>query len=222
MLLLTHYVAPGELCVNIEVVGIVAFICAVVIGVYVRILTKRKRRRVDFFLGMGFSKPSLEKSRRLVEQLKIKSRGSVSLPFGAAVYVAPYLGGELIVCDLVVSVGLGRYAGFSKITVLGFSGNLGDESSFLMRKRHIMETRLELGNAQPLESGWYVWNTGLNREYLDGLAQRIDAFGGEAILRKKGPLISLYFKNKYLKRKEVEDKLSKWRGLCKSFVVSRA
>ena len=222
MLLLTHFVAPGELCVNIEAVGIIAFISAVVVGVYVIILTKRKRRRVDFFLGIGFSKPSPGESRRLVEQLKIKSRGSVSLPFGAKVYVAPYLGGELIVCDLVASVGLGRYAGFSKITVLGFSGNLGDESSFLVRKRHVMETRLELGNAQPLEYGWYVWGTGLNRECLDGLAQRIDTFDSEAILRKKGPLISLYFKNKYLKRNEVEEKLTKWKGLCKSFVVSGA
>lgn len=205
---------------NIEVVGIVAFICAVVVGVYVVILAKRKRRRINFFLGIGFSRPSPEKGRRLVEQLKIKSRGSASLPFGATVYVAPSLGGELIVCDLVVSVGLGRYAGFSKITVLGFSGDVGDETSFLMRKRHILETHLELGGAQPLESGWYAWSTGLNRGYLDSLAQRIDTFGGEPVLRKKGPLISLYFKNKYLKRNEIEENLSKWRGLCNSFVVS--
>lgn len=66
--------------------------------------------------------------------------------FGVKVYVVLYLGGEFIVCDLVVFVGLGRYVGFFKIMVLGFFGNFGDESSFLVWKWYVMEICLELGN----------------------------------------------------------------------------
>lgn len=52
---------------NIEVVGIIVFICVVVVGVYVIIFIKRKRCRVDFFFGIGFLKLSLGESRCFVE-----------------------------------------------------------------------------------------------------------------------------------------------------------
>lgn len=220
MLLLIRFVAPGEVVVSTEVSAILALISAIVIGLYVFILYRRSIRRKNFFSEIGFSAAGKVKRKRAVSQMKIKSKGSNSLSVGAGVYVSACPGGEIIICDLVASVGLGRYAGFSKVTLLGFYGKIGELCSFIIRKPYIMETRLELGDARPLGNGWCVWSSGFDQDYSDDLMRQIEEFGGSAVIRKNGSFMSLYYSNKYLNEGEVKKLLPIWKRFCDSFIKS--
>ena len=134
---------------DIQAYALVAAISIVVIGGYISILMRRGKRRDEFFKNAGFHSPDHARQKNIIEVVNIKSRGAVSLWFGSKVYVSSDACGDFIVCDLVASVGVARYAGFSKITVLGFYGDIGVGSSFLLRKAHPMETPMELGGLCP-------------------------------------------------------------------------
>lgn len=203
---------------NIEAYAILAAICVVVVGIYISVLVRRGKRRDEFFSSAGFSIPDNKKRQSIVEILKIKSKGAVSIPFGSKVYMASEAIGDFVVCDLVASVGFARYTGFSKITVLGFFGGMGADSSFLLRKAYPMETRMELREAISLENKWYAWCSGMRRDEIDEVAEGAQVFGPAAIIRKNGSAMSLYFVNKYLDEKEVEVIMTEWRMFCKSFL----
>ena len=103
-----------------------------------------RRRREAVLLDIGFDKLPGPKARSIAQSLKIRGAGARSVRHGANVYLLPGQEGDFIVCDLVVSVGFARYTGFSMVTVLGFLGNFEENSSFVMRKENILETRFEL------------------------------------------------------------------------------
>ena len=203
---------------DIRAYALVAAISIVVIGGYISILMRRGKRRDEFFKNAGFHSPDHARQKNIIEVVNIKSRGAVSLWFGSKVYVSSDACGDFIVCDLVASVGVARYAGFSKITVLGFYGDIGVGSSFLLRKAHPMETPMELRGALSLGRKWYVWCSGMQDEQVDELVERVEAFGSAAIVRKNGSVLSLYFLNQYLGEKEIEEIMPEWRAFCQSYL----
>lgn len=203
---------------DVEAYVLLAAICVVVVGGYMSILVCRGKRRDEFFKSAGFHSPEHKRRKKIIEAIKIKSKGAVSISFGSKVYMASETRGDFIVCDFVASVGVARYAGFSKITVLGFYGDIGDGSSFLLRKAHPMETRMELRGALSLGRKWYAWCSGMRDEQIEELVERVEAFGSAAIVRKNGSVLSLYFLNKYLSEEEVEEIMPERRVFCQSYL----
>lgn|GEM_PF-961394 len=196
---------------------ILLLVSVMVVSFYLILLWRGRRRREAVLLDIGFDKLPGAKARSIASSLKIRGTGARSVRYGANVYLLPGQEGDFIVCDLVVSVGFARYSGFSMVTVLGFLGNFEENSSFVMRKENILETRFELRDALPLANGWYVWSAGRHNDHLDMVEDRVEAFGGSAILRKNGAFLSLYFRNTYLNEEEVQRLLPEWRKFCQGF-----
>lgn len=196
---------------------ILFLISVVVVSFYLILLWRRRRRREAVLLGLGFDKLPGAQAWSVAQSLKIEGAGARSVRYGANVYLLPDQEGDFIVCDLVVSVGFARYSSFSTVTVLGFSGKLEEDSSFLIRKANILETRFELRDAFPLASGWYVWCAERYNGHFDKVADRAEAFGGSVILRKNGDFLSLYFRNAYLNEEEIQRLLPEWRQFCQGF-----
>ena len=196
---------------------ILFLISVMVVSFYLILLWRGRRRRESVLLDIGFNKLLGPQARSIARSLKIEGAGAQSIRYGSKVCLLPGQAGDLIVCDLVVSVGFARYSGFSMVTLLGFIGNFEESSSFVIRKANILETRFELRNALPLKNDWYLWHTGVRHGYLDKVTDQLDAFGESAILRKSGRFLSLYFRNKYLSEGEIRALLPGWRLLCQRF-----
>jgi hypothetical protein len=196
---------------------ILFLISVMVVSFYLVLLWRGRRRRDAVLLDIGFDKLLGPQARSIAQSLKIEGAGAQSIRYGSKVYLLPGQEGDFIVCDLVVSVGFARYSGFSMVTVLGFLGKFEENSSFVIRKANILETRFELRNALPLKNDWYIWHAGGRHAYLDKVTGRLDAFGESAILRKSGGFLSLYFRNKYLNEGEIRELVPGWRRFCQRF-----
>ncbi|MFT6599404.1 MAG: hypothetical protein ACJATD_000235 [Alloalcanivorax sp.] len=196
---------------------ILFLISVVVVSFYLILLWRVRRRREAVLLDNGFDKLLGPQARSIARSLKIEGAGAQSIRYGSKVYLLPGQEDDFVVCDLVVSVGFARYSGFSMVSVLGYLGKFEESSSFVIRKKNILETRFELREALPLANGWYVWCTGSHNDHLDMVADRVEAFGGSAILRKNGAFLSLYFRNTYLKEDEIQELIPEWCKFCKGF-----
>ncbi|MFP1678353.1 hypothetical protein ACLD02_06610 [Alloalcanivorax sp. C16-2] len=116
-----------------------------------------------------------------------------------------------------MSVGLGRYTGFFKVTLVGFIGDFGDFPDFLIRPRALLETRFELRGGCPVKGEWYAWGDFAPHHNLEALVDRFEAFANGAVLRKKGDVLSFYFRGEYLHESRVLDMLPEWRRFCRDF-----
>ena len=197
--------------------GVVCVITVLVIGVYGFVLNRRMKRRRVAFHRAGYRSLKRGEARQILTTLRIMSRFEFTLLYWGRVYSRASVNGQELVSDMLVSAGTGRYTGFSYVTVLGYVGDLGGLPDFLIRSRALLETRLELRGGCPLKGEWYAWGDFAPHHNLEALVDRFEVFAKGAVLRKKGDVLSFYFRGEYLHERRVLDLLPEWRRFCCDF-----